>query len=754
MITTSSLAYFNNDYALTILTFSFEDKTKSYYYYNNNTGKTQWEHPLDDVYRGLVKKVRTESQSISIGEPTEDATEARDEIPSYEEPPNPTLLSTKRLAPLKVSPKHEAKLLKQRSDDQILSSRKISLNIFSSFDEKSSFDKHPRCIDKPELKLTGGGTMFLKSHTKNKIVDTSPGKSDLIDNQNQPRSILRERNSLEASKSMDFDKVSLDKSEKDDDDKKSVRFNLENTTDVAFTFSDKSISSEDEVPENIINVKISPNKPSQFEQPEKKLIKPNPADFIKPKLTISKGSDSEDDSLFAKSVDNDDDYILRSKKLEDKVDKRIAKLKQNIWEEKNDELLKFKDGLQESHREELERVLVNAKTNYEEKIRDELESLRLEMENRNTQETLKHKKKVEEMKTHLDQQYSHAEQTAKNNFSLKCKELEKLYEEKSSKIEKELTERVEKTRDELIFTHNSNVDQLKQNHSILIEDLKRGFREEEAALKRDHKAVIAEIKLKIEAESEKKDEKYEKIRYEKKLLEDKYKCLKEKYIRLKTEVKMSIEKRNKRKEQGSTVTTTGSETEKSQSNNKDRTPLNSPIKKPPKPENRATRQLIIHDLDTSISDKSESKCNKNDYDSSDNSTNPGRNRKKIFSRLKSSSTSRINNNIKSKKSQRSCSPVENLRRQLQKLEDLEDQFPQNPQPDAYHLRYPFSDGQKFEGSSELEFFRHRIHLERDSIKRAKESLRNQKSLFQQRQKDLKLKHGSMARHTLQQLCQV
>lgn len=100
--------------------------------------------------------------------------------------------------------------------------------------------------------------------------------------------------------------------------------------------------------------------------------------------------------------------------------------------------------------------------------------------------------------------------------------------------------------------------------------------------------------------------------------------------------------------------------------------------------------------------------------------------------------------------------MENLRRQLQKLEDLEDQIPQSAQADAYHLRYPF-DGPAGGGggsSSELEFFRHRIHLERDSIKRAKESLRNQKSLFQQRQKELKLKHGSMARHTLQQLCQV
>lgn len=185
------------------------------------------------------------------------------------------------------------------------------------------------------------------------------------------------------------------------------------------------------------------------------------------------------------------------------------------------------------------------------------------------------------------------------------------------------------------------------------------------------------------------------------------------------------------------------------------------MRKPPAAVKIKPRQLVIQDMDTSISDKSEDQKNggaskPQEIDSSDNSTNPGRSRKKLFSRLKSSSTSRINNiNSKSRRSQRSCSPVENLRRQLQKLEDLEDELPQNPhQADAYHLRYPFSDGQKFEGSSELEFFRHRIHLERDSIKRAKEGLRTQKTLFQQRQKELKLKHGSMARHTLQQLCQV
>lgn len=55
------------------------------------------------------------------------------------------------------------------------------------------------------------------------------------------------------------------------------------------------------------------------------------------------------------------------------------------------------------------------------------------------------------------------------------------------------------------------------------------------------------------------------------------------------------------------------------------------------------------------------------------------------------------------------------------------------------------------GSSELEFFRHRIHLERDSVRRAKENLRAQKINFQKRQRELKLKHNSATRTTLHQL---
>lgn len=55
-------------------------------------------------------------------------------------------------------------------------------------------------------------------------------------------------------------------------------------------------------------------------------------------------------------------------------------------------------------------------------------------------------------------------------------------------------------------------------------------------------------------------------------------------------------------------------------------------------------------------------------------------KKKIFTK-KAASTSKLNNNVES--------PVENIRKQLEKLEDLGDQLPSNET--AYTLRYPFQD---------------------------------------------------------------
>lgn len=171
-------------------------------------------------------------------------------------------------------------------------------------------------------------------------------------------------------------------------------------------------------------------------------------------------------------------------------------------------------------------------------------------------------------------------------------------------------------------------------------------------------------------------------------------------------------------------------------------------------------------------------------------------RKKQFSRLKSASTSRLHGPSSSAVavgqlaqhpqtdaaaagSDRPLTPMESLRRQLQNLEDLEDQFPENTvlldAQHPYHLRYPFKDvadvvqppvalsqqqqqqpqhtvvQQHYAGavvttasSSELEFFKHRIHMERDAVNRAKEALRTQRTNFRMRQREIKQTAGAAA----------
>ncbi|XP_065159078.1 centrosomal protein of 164 kDa isoform X2 [Atheta coriaria] len=762
-----------------------DDKSKSYYYYNNVTGKTQWEHPLDDIYRGLVKKKRSESQSHSIGEPNEDATTLRDDMPSLEEPPFASL-GARRKEP-KLSPlNHGAKILRQKSEEKpiaaFVQNRKIGLSLSTSFDGKpDKLQESP----KKDFKLSGGGSMFLKKaktpsiemlnidddKTEDIIPENFPESSkpeekekeeEIIkekdeiakdDPKETPKSILRERSFvIESSKT------------EEDDERKNVRFSLD---------VDSALKS----PANDVILPIS----------SLKIIKANPKDFPKPRNRsdpeISMGiSDSEDDSIM-KSLDKkvskkselnmqdeeeeihhniaekfreDNEIILN--KIRDNADKELEDMKKTIWDETNIEISRYRQELHESQKDELERILTTEKLNYEANIKRELDNLRIEMESRNLgalkQERLKLEEELSGAKEGLVSEREKA-------FEEKIKALEKNYAIKYEEIEKELSRDLEKRKDELIVSHNAILDQMRKQHQAVLDEIKLDFKSEEKILRREHESMLAELKRKVNGgnldnemnyqtsskDKETGDERlYEKVRCEKRLLEDKYRCLKEKYMKLKTDVKLTIEKRHRKREQSLTTTTTGSETEKSNSINKEKSPNRSPTHmKPPlskpelssskllKPEAKQARTVIIQDLDTSASDRSFKNDGVN-YESSEENANFGRGRKKYYSRVKNTPPTR--SSLKSKRTPRTCSPVENLRRQLQKLEDLEDQLPlaQHAQADTYHLR-------------------HRIHLERDSIKRAKESLRTQKCLFQQRQNDLKLKHGSMARHTLQQLCQ-
>ncbi|EDV92180.1 GH24184 [Drosophila grimshawi] len=474
-------------------------------------------------------------------------------------------------------------------------------------------------------------------------------------------------------------------------------------------------------------------------------------------------------------------------------------------------------------------------------------------------------------------------------------QLEEAFELQLEEYRQQLEHQLQSKRAQVVSEHKQRMSTLQSNHSELLHELERDLRSEQEILRREHAAQLAQLRDKLAHELELEKQRlrdngeerlYEKVRCEKRLLEDKYHCLKEKYVRLKTDVKLSLERRSRRREtqalqqqqhgqhnvhHTNTNTTTGSETERSISqkpsigNSENRSlsyseqatagvsqsgtatagtatagttgtagggavvKLKPPV--PPKTHlskpgiaSKYLKQLQLQDdtntslsqSDTTISNNyskgrylaapkatsqhsaqtgatggaggggqvvssgvllsdngnSDSEavaqhCNQQENNNNNNNNNKSLvalPRKKLFSRTKSASTSRLNSDNYKQQLERPCTPVENLRHQLQKLEDLEDQFPEHTLDTTYHLRYPFTDISNEHAAvvgsvvgSELEFFKHRIHLERDSVRRAKESLRTQRTNFRARQREIKQRHKSIAlaapRHSLDQLIQ-
>lgn len=517
------------------------------------------------MYRNLVAKKKTESQSFSIGEPTEDATYNRDELPSYEEPPHhgekrldpPSLGARKKeikLSPMKpknsdnpsdISPK----LSKQRSEERPSSNiftKRIGLQMFNSFDDKKelNYEKHPRNFDRNEFSLSGTSSKLLKSNIRKQSLTPSESKSMTSPEPPLPRSILRERSFLENSKSLEFDKSAGDKSEKEDDDKKSVRFNLDTNADITFDFSEKS-GSDDESKYNknssneVINVKVIQNKPkSRFtispvdesflhqnnthvnEGNSLKLIKPNPTDFIKPTLKITSSldnynllptSESDDDSVL-KNVPTRENTITKTQsetifehnlldpiirtspkqmriinnqreKVRSRIENEIETLKTELWEQKNAEMEHYRECLQKSHKQELQRILFAEKTSLEEKIKLELENLRFEMETRSTgtlndeRDLLEDELEDRKMKLHANFENEKKEILKQQaaSFEKEKQEIQKRHENKLLELEKELDVRYELNRTQLITDHNATLEQLKENHSVIIDNLKREF---------------------------------------------------------------------------------------------------------------------------------------------------------------------------------------------------------------------------------------------------------------------------------------
>ncbi|BFG00030.1 uncharacterized protein DMAD_00123 [Drosophila madeirensis] len=402
-------------------------------------------------------------------------------------------------------------------------------------------------------------------------------------------------------------------------------------------------------------------------------------------------------------------------------------------------------------------------------------------------------------------------------------QLEEAFESQIEKYRGQLELQLQSKRSQMLSEHKARMAILQSNHNDMLHELERDLHSEEEIIRREQSARLSQMRDKLAHELELENKRfrekgeerlYEKVRCEKRLLEDKYRCLKDKYVRLKTDVRLSLERRNRRREalalqqnshNNRSNVTAGSETEQSISNNPIGNSENRSVtysdkavmvglkeKTTEAPKTQLNNQNITakcirqrqlqNDINTSISQSDTTLSNNffssrylpisqptscvgygtvklNENGNSDTETpaaakfqrnqennnsnqikDLGGSRKRVFSRSKSASTSRLNSDY-NYLLERPCTPVENLRNQLRKLEDLEDQFPDHAVDATFHLRYPFTDISNDHAivgvGSELEFFKHRIHMERDSVRRAKESLKKDRNDFRLRQREIK-----------------
>ncbi|XP_052894061.1 centrosomal protein of 164 kDa [Anopheles moucheti] len=905
----------------------YSKQVKAYYYYDRITKKSQWEHPIDVLYRAKVIEARKalafdQSDSISFGDSgfrslksnytlnnTYDQHHAKDsdcgnslalsnqqlksnKIHQEAQKPSEQLDSfTNVIVAPSVNEESDSNkennsqdvavgVAKKQSniDSSVAFTKKLSFTMEASGHDARSEDNETGVKSGPDSKMgstlygftiTGTGSQFLKSNKKLEF-----GSLDLVRKpESEMKGILRDTSlSYVRSKSTPND-------DSGNDERKSVRFDIDVETEHSANEMKAEIDSVlDADAEADDNIDDRDDIENRFNDPEKE--DDISADRLK---QTSSSESSEPDSEILTGVGLK--VVNEGKSYSAAVSSSNA-INDELLDDRGLDSIRF---LRHSIDQERERY----KAKLEEELRSlaSLEESRMQIEL--TNERLRYEELLSKERQRMKDQHQQNIHEIKEFYQAKLSELKTDYDEENAKeytmYQETMQEEFDRRVKEVTNTHRATMAKLQQNHDEIVEELERDLKMEEELLKKEHSTNLAEIKIKLthELEMERQrmretgeDRLYEKVRCEKRLLEDKYKCLKEKYTRLKTDVRISLERRKKRREQqqqqqqhsllsnsyetddrtnskplpsysydiggkgmlGSSAikptslmiseksqplsnTSHGAATKRvamesklnslhlngaglaesrksafllnhtnNNNNNNNNNTQKHQVDDSSQSETRYSKHYFqvknifgsVQHEDNFSSDSEFHKmsCDTGGVENSCSSSFTGaatavatRPKRRIFTKTKSSSTSKLNSSKHERETgaTKPYTPVENLRIQLKKLEELEDQIPDCNLDAPYHLRYPFVnnianvDSGKTTGSacrhgdvggaetvtttdrSELEFFKHRILLERDSVMRAKESLRAQKNVFKSKQRDIAVKHAIKNKQSVDQI---
>ncbi|KAH8273270.1 hypothetical protein KR018_001662, partial [Drosophila ironensis] len=809
----------------------YSEEKSGHYYHNTRTKQSQWDHPLDEEYRNLVRHMR---EHVSLSSETVNSLVDQQDDGSQLDSGIRSMQDTKDTSSF-FSP------LSSGTKNKIVEDVPATTLSSSPF-EKSACNRFPS----ESVKHTSETVLGRIMPTHRSFVFSNPNEDiNRCKLTSNVKGILRDPSITDISR-----RLGSNETIHDIEDKKSVRFNLDAERQ-RHSLENKTLQIKTKDYENFKNENINESETCTNEAIGNDSCDDRCLDSLNPFLTYTPN--------FTKSLQKSESMeILKRYKNNSAINNEFLSTGEDIAE--SDFIDQMSKGVVNTFHEDTDSdskcssvrsfVLKNteqiagsgtfdldeiSRTHSQELKQLQLKSLQISAEKRNTTRGSLNpaNKTVCETQLLLDLETTRRDNEAKflslqHEYELRLTShqhaLEEEFEIKIEKYRTHLVQQFHKKCVDVVSDHKLRISTLQCNHEKIIQDLEQDFHRKEDLIRREKEVKLEEFRdrltYKMELENKRHpkldDEKlFEKVRCEKRLLEDKYRCLKDKYIRLKTDVKLSLERRNRRREalaqqqhnhKNGTKSNTGSDTERSASqipfvgNNENPSlsfsdKINTHEDKikaqnnlfPTKPVigTHFKKQLQVHDDNTSVSQSDttiSNTFNKAPYPLTLKSTSEGQSvaitlsdngnssmdllgnammhcpennnnshqvkqaselGKLVFSRTKSASTSRLNSELRYKK-ERACSPVENLRDQLQKLEDLEDQFPAHTLDTIYHLRYPFTEMSVEHAAagvgSELEFFKHRIHLERDSIRRAKESLRMQRSKFKLRQREIKQHH--------------
>uniref|UniRef100_A0ABD2X750 WW domain-containing protein n=1 Tax=Trichogramma kaykai TaxID=54128 RepID=A0ABD2X750_9HYME len=461
----------------------------------------------------------------------------------------------------------------------------------------------------------------------------------------------------------------------------------------------------------------------------------------------------------------EEEYSKQRQSLEINMKSKLLEVKKDLELKEDEEVKKLIADMDEARAESLKKIKSELEVCYEKERQDILTNLKGELDQRKRELLELRSQEISKLETEHEKGLGEDKQ-----MKLQEMEIIKHHNEKIELLKKELDKEFDQLKTELRAQQKEKIAKITEDHEKSLADILRDFRVDEGLARKVYKQRLEEVRADYSKDIENELKKhhdtanrqenveFEKIRCEKRLIEDKYNTLKEKYLKLKKDMRAAIEKRNRRKElvqanatASETEISTSAKTRTERTESLDQKLLLSKTNSMSKDSlggsnaNSMKEQTLSDPLQCeNLLHKSQSlKFESDDTTTCSETTSNllaiGIKKKKCLTKKTSSGSNKINNNM-------TDNPVENIRKQLEQLEDIGDHLPTNDT--AYRVRYPFQDKSPTNVSSELEFFKHRIHVERDSVKRAREALRQQRSAFQSRQKAWK-QHS--VRATLEQI---